>query len=65
MKNFLTPEECEKIILHLDECIAMFEREPAPLDESEHRLKTLLSIARDEIIRGQQDGSSSVPFEAP
>lgn len=60
--RILTPEECEKIIAHLEECIAMFERKQGLLNSAELRAKSLLAVMRNEIYRHAKSGTV-VPFE--
>jgi hypothetical protein len=50
-QRILTPEQCEKIIANLDECLAMFEKKPGVLNGAEVRAKSLLALMRGEIAR--------------
>ena len=47
--QFLTPEQCDKIVANLDECITFFERKPGVLTGHELRAKSLLKVLRSEI----------------
>lgn len=48
-RRFLTPEHCEKIVANLDECLAFFEQQPRLLSGSELRVKSLLTVLREEV----------------
>jgi hypothetical protein len=63
--RLLTPGECDRIIAHLDDCIAMFERKGGMSTGAELRAKALLAVVRHEIARGKEGRTSSVPFEIP
>ena len=60
--RILTPEQCQKLIENLDECLAMFEGKQGLLNGHEIRAKSLLSVLRSEIIRHADRGDPESPF---
>jgi hypothetical protein len=60
--RILTPEQCQKIIANLDDCIAMFEVKAGHLNVAELRAKSLLTVMRGEIIRKAMEDGTNGPF---
>lgn len=61
--RILTPEQCEKIIAHIDECLALFDHKAGLLNAAEIRAKSLLAVLRSEIVRQLQSEGTLGPFE--
>ena len=60
--RILTPQECDKIIANLDECLVLFEKKQTVLNGAEVRAKSLLSLMRHEIARKAKEGTTG-PFD--
>jgi hypothetical protein len=47
----LTKDDCEQMLVNLDESLAVFERKRVVLSASELRVKSLLSALRNEMLQ--------------
>jgi hypothetical protein len=65
--KILSPRDCAQIVANLDRCLAIFENKDGTLTVAEIRAKSLLTLARNEIVHGNeaQSGGDNLAVFAP